>query len=132
MRWLEDPAGGGRHLFNTMGAFQRSEGLCHSKFFFSTPSRPLKCPHCIDISIPIWTTCQMLLAVVKVIDMNVTSRVDFELCLFTSSRGPAGNAKNKKTRTPSVYQVVTSTNADTRKYHPHTLSKHYACMFWPS
>ena len=87
MRWLGNPAGGSRYLFNTMGAFQRSEGLCHSKFFFSTPSRPLKCPHCIDISIPIWTTCQMLLAVVKVIDINVTSRVDFELCLFTSSRG---------------------------------------------
>ena len=29
----------------------------------------------------------MLLAVVKVIDINVMSRVDFELCLFTSSRG---------------------------------------------
>ena len=87
MRWLDNSAGGSRYLFDTMGAFQRSEGLCHSKFFFSTPSRPLKCPHCIDISIPIWTTCQMLLAVVKVIDINVTSRVDFELCLFTSSRG---------------------------------------------
>ena len=47
-------------------------------------------------------------------------------------KGPAGNAKNKKTRTPSVYQVVTSTNADTHNYHPHTPSKHYACMFWPS